>query len=62
MTIDPKTELDLLREQAQHCRILLTAMAKNEGQSRVIDANIRHKRDQLRDLEQRIRELEEAEA
>lgn len=62
MTIEPKTELDLLREQAQHCRILLTAMAKNEGQSRVLDANIRHKREQLRDLEERIRALEEAEA
>lgn len=61
MTIDPKTELDLLREQAEHCRILLVAMAKNEGQSRVIDANIRHKREQLRDLEERIRALEEAE-
>ena len=37
-------------------------MAKNEGQSRVLDANIRHKRDQLQDLEERIRALEEAEA
>lgn len=62
MTIEPKTELDLLREQAQHCRLLLAAMVKNEGQSRVLDANIRHKRDQLQDLEQRIRALEEAEA
>ena len=62
MNIEPKTELDLLREQAQHCRILLMAMVKNEGQSRVIDANIRHKRDQLQDLEERIRALEEAEA
>ena len=62
MTIEPKTELDLLREQAEHCRILLTAMVKNEGQSRVLDANIRHKRDQLQDLEERIRALEEAEA
>lgn len=58
MDVQPKSELELLREQAQACRNLLLAMGSPDGQPAIIQANIRHKREQLYQMMARIEELE----
>lgn len=59
--IKPKNELDLLREQLQGAQYDLLAYSKHAGESPVIDANIRHKRAQVEDLERRVLALEDEE-
>ena len=56
--IEPKTELERLREKMDGCMDDLIRYKAVEGQSPVIDANIRHKREQLHQLEAKIAELE----
>ena len=58
MSIEPKTELELLREQLAGCLDDLVWMGNPEGQSLLIRMNIEHKRQQAKDLEKRIAELE----
>ena len=58
MTTEPKDELQLLREQLAGARDDLMFMRRYEGDSVAIDANIRHKREQIAELEERIREKE----
>lgn len=61
MSVEPKSELELLREQAQACRNQLLAMGSPDGQPAIIQANIRHKREQLYQMMARIEELEKDE-
>ena len=56
-----KSELDLLREQLAEAQTDLLAYSKYQGQSPVIDANIRHKREQVEALQARTLELEQKE-
>lgn len=56
-----KTELDLARENLLSAKTDLYAYRKHEGESPVLDANIRHKEEQVRQLEARVRQLEEEE-
>ena len=58
INLEAKDDLQLLREQLQGARDDLMFMNKYAGDSVAIDANIRHKREQIRDLEERIRKLE----
>ena len=57
INLEAKDELQLLREQLAGCRDDLMFMGRYAGDSPAIDANIRHKREQIRDLEERIRKL-----
>lgn len=57
MMTEPKDEMQLLREQLAGYRDDLMFMNKYAGDSPAIDANIRHKREQIRDQEERIRKL-----
>lgn len=57
--VKPKSELDLLREQLTGAQFDLLMYSKHQGESPVIDANIRHKREQVEALEKRVLELEE---
>lgn len=59
--INAKTELDLLREQLESAQTDLLAYSKYQGQSPVIDANIRHKRAQVEQLQARVLEMEQEE-
>ena len=59
--VKAKSELDLLREQLQGAQIDLLMYSKHQGESPVIDANIRHKREQVEALEAKVLELEEQE-
>ncbi len=61
MKIEPKTELALMREQLEGARNDLILYAAHEGESVVIDANIRHKREQIKELERRIAAAEQPE-
>ncbi|MBR3019587.1 MAG: hypothetical protein IKH57_21325 [Clostridia bacterium] len=56
--IHKKTELELARENLESAKTDLYAYRKFEGQSPVIDANIRHKEAQVRQMDARVRELE----
>ena len=55
--MEAKDELQLLTEQLQGARDDLMFMTRYAGDSVAIDANIRHKREQIRDLEERIKKL-----
>ena len=59
--INAKTELDLLREQLESAQTDLLAYSKYQGQSPVIDANIRNKREQVEQLQARVLEMEQEE-
>ena len=54
-----KSELDLLREQLAGAENDLLVYSKYQGQSPVIDANIRHKRAQVEQLQARVLEMEQ---
>lgn len=58
MNIEPKTELERLREQLEGCLNDLVIMGSPEGQPAIIQINIRHKREQVRQLEEQIKALE----
>ena len=62
MQIQPKTPLDLLREQLESCINDLILYSKHEHESLVIDANIQHKREQVAELRRKIEEMEKEEA
>ena len=55
--MEAQDELQLLTEQLQGARDDLMFMTRYAGDSVAIDANIRHKREQIRDLEERIKKL-----
>lgn len=57
--IKPKTELELARELLESCEMDLFSYRKYEGTSPVIDANIRHKEEQIRQITADIKALEE---
>ena len=57
--IKHKSQLERLREQLESCEIDLYSYRKYAGQSPVIDANIRHKEEQIRQITADIQELEE---
>lgn len=57
MNIEPRTPLELLRDQLEECRKQLIFMGSPEGQPSVIQNNIRHKQAQARALEERIRAM-----
>lgn len=57
--VKPKSELDLLREQLTVAQYDLLMYSKHQGESPVLDANIKHKREQVEDLERRVLALEE---
>ena len=59
--IRAKTELDLLREQLTMAQYDLMAYSKHQGESPVLDANIKHKREQVESLQRRVLELEREE-
>lgn len=59
--INAKSELDLLREQLAGAQDDLLAYSKYQGQSPVLDANIRHKREQVEALQAQVLAIEEAE-
>lgn len=59
--INAKSELDLLREQLAGAENDLLVYSKYQGQSPVIDANIRHKRAQVEQLQARVLEMEQEE-
>lgn len=59
--INAKSEPDLLREQLDSAQTDLLAYSKFQGQSPVIDANIRHKRAQVEQLQARVLEMEQEE-
>ena len=54
------TEKQLLEEQLAGCKDDLMFMSRYRGDNPMIDANIRHKVDQIRTLEERIRRLGDA--
>ena len=56
--IKHKSELELTREQLESAKTDLFSYRKFEGQSPVLDANIKHKAAQVAALEQRVLELE----
>ena len=60
--IREKSEKELLQEQLDGAIIDMVNYRKLEGQSPVIDANIRHKREQIERLRARIAEIEKEEA
>ena len=53
--MEAKDEMQLLREQLAGARDDLMFMRRYEGDSVAIDANIRHKREQIAALEEEIR-------
>lgn len=55
--IEEKTEMQLVEEQLAGCRDDLLFMRRYAGDSPIIDANIRHKAEQIKDLEERLAEL-----
>ena len=55
--IKQKTELEKTEELLQSALIDLTQYRKFAGQSPVIDANIRHKEQQVRELDAKVRRL-----
>ena len=57
-----KTELELLEEQYEGALDDLMIMQKYGGQSVLMDANIRHKQAQVRELARKISEIKEAES
>lgn len=59
--IRKKSELELAREKLELAKNDLFSYRKFEGQSPVIDANIRHKEAQVRQMDARVRQLEEEE-
>lgn len=59
--IQAKSEIDLLREQLESAQTDLLAYSKYQGQSPVIDANIRHKRAQVEALQAQVLEMEQEE-
>lgn len=50
-----------MREQLESAQTDLLAYSKYQGQSPVIDANIRHKRAQVEQLQARVLEMEQEE-
>lgn len=56
--IRQKSELELAREKLELAKNDLFSYRKFEGQSPVIDANIRHKARQVEEYETRVLELE----
>lgn len=60
--MEKKSELQLLQEQLAGCRDDLMFMNRYRGDNPMIDANIRHKAEQIRELEEKIRRMEEDEA
>ena len=61
MRVEQKSEKDRLYEQLDGAIQDMVNYRKLEGQSPVIDANIRHKREQIESLKARIAEIEEEE-
>ena len=59
--IRKKTELELARETLEGLENDLLSYRRCEGQSPVIDANIRHKEQQVREYAARVKELQDAE-
>lgn len=59
--IHKKTELELARENLESAKTDLFSYRKFEGQSPVIDANIRHKEAQVREMYTLVQQLEEEE-
>ena len=59
--IESKSELDLLREQLASAQWDLLAYSKHQGESPVLDANIRNKREQVESLQRRVLALEDKE-
>lgn len=57
--VKAKSELDLLREQLTMAQFDLLTYSKHQGESPVIDANIRHKREQVEALQAKVLALEE---
>ena len=55
--IEGKSELELLQEQLAGCQDDLLFMRRYAGDSPIIDANIRHKAAQIRELEEKIAAL-----
>lgn len=60
--MDRKDEKQLLMEQLAGARDDLLFMNRYRGDNPMIDANIRHKAAQIRELEEKIRRLEDHEA
>ena len=56
-----KTELEIARDNLILAKTDLYAYRKHEGESPVIDANIRHKREQVESLQRRVLMLEKKE-
>lgn len=57
--IKHKSQLERLREQLESCEMDLYSYRKYEGTSPVIDANIRHKEEQIRKIQADIKALED---
>lgn len=57
--VKAKTELEKTEEMLQSALIDLTQYRKFAGQSPVIDANIKHKEQQVRELDAKARKLRE---
>ena len=62
MYLKEKPEKDRLREQLDGAVLDLMMYRKHEGESPVLDANIRHKREQIESLQARIAQIEREEA
>lgn len=62
MYLKGKTEKERLREQLDGAVLDLMMYRKHEGESPVLDANIRHKQKQIADLQARIAQIEQEEA
>lgn len=56
--MEAKTELEQLKEMRDGAINDLMFMNHYQGDSPVIDANIRHKKAQIRELEEKIRRME----
>lgn len=59
--IKSKSELELARETLEGLENDLLAYRRFQGQSPVIDANIRHKEQQVREYAAKLKELQDAE-
>ena len=59
--IHKKSELELARENLELAQTDLINYKRYAGQSPVIDANIRHKADDVKRLEAKVKALEKAE-
>lgn len=60
--MEMKTEKQLLEEQLAGCKDDLMFMSHYRGDNPLIDANIKHKAEQIRELEERIRRMGQDEA